>query len=422
MCGKFVPSLVLRKKKMRLSRIFQIASTFKMNHLAIYLKNKATTCFCAVHYLCKMDQLQKKLIDNLTERREVQLLRQLPPSLEGWTDFCSNDYLGYARMPMEQPHTARVGGATGSRLISGNSKLAEELEDQLAHFHQAEAALLFGSGYAANIGLLSAVVGRKDTIVYDKLLHASLRDGIILTRARALGFAHNDLNDLQQKLQAASGTVFVVVESIYSMDGDVAPIVEIAQLCQAAGAALIVDEAHSTGILGPQGEGLVVAEGLQEYVFARVHTFGKAIGSHGAVVAGSQVLKDYLINFARSFIYSTALPSHTLASIQQVYQQLAVGDELAQLRSHIRFFLDYCPPALCRRLVPSTSPIQALMCPGNVAVTALAQSLQEQNMAVLPIRYPTVPAGQERLRICLHSFNTEQEIRDLIHLLLAAQH
>jgi len=363
-----------------------------------------------------MDQLQEKLRKQLSDRKLVQLYRQLPSPLDGLTDFCSNDYLGYARIKMETS-AEEMGGATGSRLISGNSRLAEEVEDQLAHFHQAEAALLFGSGYTANIGLLSAVVGRKDTIVYDKLLHASLRDGITLSRARALGFAHNDLGDLQQKLKAASGNIFVVVESIYSMDGDVAPLSQIVECCQQAGAALIVDEAHSTGSLGGKGEGQVVAEGLQAQVFARVHTFGKAIGCHGAAVVGSQLLKEYLINFARSFIYSTALPAHTLLSIQQAYRQLAVGQELTQLRENINFFLANCPPLLRERLVPSTSPIQALLYPGNEAVTALSQRLRANGMAVLPIRYPTVPAGQERLRICLHSFNTKQEIEQLFRVL-----
>lgn len=363
-----------------------------------------------------MDQFHKKLNQQLSGRKLAQLYRQLPTPLDGLTDFCSNDYLGYARLKVDDSDE-KMGGATGSRLISGNSRLAEAVEDQLALFHQADAALLFGSGYAANIGLLSAVVRRKDTIVYDKLLHASLRDGITLSRARALGFAHNDLNDLQQKLKAASGNIFVVVESIYSMDGDVAPLAKIAELCQQADAALIVDEAHSTGVLGEKGEGLVVAEGLQAQVFARVHTFGKAIGSHGAIVAGSQILKDYLINFARSFIYSTALPGHTLLCIQQAYRQLAIGEELSQLRDNINFFLANCPQGLAKRLVPSTSPIQALLCPGNETVNDLSQMLRSNAMAVLPIRYPTVPAGQERLRICLHSFNTKQEIKHLLRLL-----
>ncbi|MEL7220240.1 MAG: 8-amino-7-oxononanoate synthase [Bacteroidota bacterium] len=363
-----------------------------------------------------MDQLPDKLRKQLSDRKLAQLYRQLPSPMDGLTDFYSNDYLGYSRLKVEGGIN-ETGGATGSRLISGNSRLAEEVEDHLAHFHQAEAALLFGSGYAANIGLLSAVVGRKDTIVYDKLLHASLRDGITLSRARALGFVHNDLDDLKQKIKAASGQIFVVVESIYSMDGDVAPLAQIAECCQQAGAALIVDEAHSTGVLGEKGEGQVVAEGLHSQVFARIHTFGKAIGSHGAVVVGSQLLKEYLINFARSFIYSTALPVHTLLSIQRAYRQLAVGQELAQLQANIDFFLANFPPLLRDRLVPSTSPVQAFLCPGNEAVTALSQRLLANGMAVLPIRYPTVPAGEERLRICLHSFNTKEEMKHLLFLL-----
>ncbi|PSR10770.1 MAG: 8-amino-7-oxononanoate synthase [Bacteroidetes bacterium] len=352
----------------------------------------------------------------LAARRAAHLLRQLPPPLTGQVDFCSNDYLGFARSNSAAAAAGRV-GATGSRLISGNSPLAEQLESELAAYHHAEAALLFTSGYAANLGLLQAVTERQDTLIYDKLVHASLRDGILLTRARALGFAHNDVADLQKKLAAASGRVLVVVESVYSMDGDVAPLRAIAAACQAAGAALLVDEAHGTGVCGDRGEGLVVAEGLQDQVWARVHTFGKAIGSHGAAVVGSRLLRDYLLNFARSFIYSTALPDHTLAVIQQAYQQLPTGVAIRQLHERIAYFQQQCSPAVRARLLPGNTPIQAFLCPGNAPVMALAQELQRANMAVLPIRHPTVPAGQERLRICLHAYNTEAEIDQLLAVL-----
>ncbi|MCL4171189.1 UNVERIFIED_CONTAM: hypothetical protein GTU68_025567, partial [Idotea baltica] len=252
--------------------------------------------------------------DALDARQAQGLLRQLPTPIGERIDFCSNDYLGFA-------HTLRVaaptsGGATGSRLISGNSTLAEALEQQIANFHGAEAALLFPSGYAANIGLLPAVAGRGDTIVYDKLIHASLRDGIRLSRAKALSFAHNDLTDLIKKLQNPEGQTFVVIESVYSMDGDQAPLTDIVNICQQYDALLIVDEAHGTGVIGKRDQ-----------VWARVHTFGKAIGSHGAAIVGSQLLKSYLLNFARSFIYATALPDHTLLSIQAAYSALELGEE-----------------------------------------------------------------------------------------------
>lgn len=364
-----------------------------------------------------MSSFHQKMQDALDAREAQGLLRKLPLPIGERIDFCSNDYLGFARTLAVDANTS--GGATGSRLISGNSELAETLEEQIATFHGAEAALLFPSGYAANIGLLPAVAGRGDTIVYDKLLHASLRDGIRLSRAKALGFAHNDLTDLTKKLQAGEGQVFVVVESVYSMDGDQAPLAAIADICQQYDALLIVDEAHGTGVIGQRGEGLVVALGLENQVWARVHTFGKAIGSHGAVIVGSPLLKSYLLNFARSFIYATALPTHTLLSIQAAYDALATGDEVARLQDRVGYFLANCPTHLQRALIPSTTPIQAVICPGNMQVMQLAAHLQQNNIAILPIRYPTVPQGEERLRICLHSFNTNEEIDKLLEVLAA---
>lgn len=348
----------------------------------------------------------------LRQRQEAGLKRDLPPPIADRVDFCSNDYLGFAQtLP---PVPVLEAGATGSRLISGNSTLAEEVEKQIADFHGAEAALLFPSGYSANIGLLPAVVGRKDTVIYDKLLHASLRDGIKLTQARALGFAHNDVLDLAKKLMSAQGEKWVIVESVYSMDGDEAPLPEIVEVCQEHGAHLIVDEAHGTGVIGPKGEGSVRALGLETQVWARVHTFGKAVGSHGAAVLGSALLKEYLINFARSFIYTTALPPMSLAHIKTAYERMQGTTIVAELQERIQYFRQQCPALVHQRLIPSHTPIQAVLCPGNLAVQALAAHLQDQKIAVLPIRYPTVPQGEERLRICLHTFNTNDQIDQLL--------
>lgn len=364
-----------------------------------------------------MSSIHQKMQAALDARQAQGLLRKLPPPIGERIDFCSNDYLGFARYLRVDASTS--GGATGSRLISGNSELPEALEQQIATFHSAEAALLFPSGYSANIGLLPAVAGRGDTIVYDKLLHASLRDGIRLSQAKALGFAHNDLTDLAKKLKSTEGQVFVVVESVYSMDGDQAPLAEMVAICQQHDALLIVDEAHGTGVIGTRGEGLVSALGLEHQVWARVHTFGKAIGSHGAAIVGSQLLKSYLLNFARSFIYATALPTHTLLSIKAAYESLATGTEVAHLQDRVKYFLANCPTHLKGALTPSTTPIQAFICPGNTEVMQLASHLQENNFAILPIRYPTVPQGEERLRICLHSFNTNEEIEKLLNVLAA---
>lgn len=229
----------------------------------------------------------------LQQRREQHAFRQLRLQ-EQKTDFCSNDYLGLARSGRVQEDALtisrqlhQVHGSGGSRLLAGNYELAEKAEELLAAFHEAPAGLLYNSGYDANLGLFSCVPQKGDSIVYDQLIHASIRDGIRLSAAQSFSFRHNQLEDLQKKLENAANTrTFVAVESVYSMDGDLAPLVEIAALCRQYNAHLIVDEAHATGVIGNKGQGLVQALQLAGSCFARVHTFGKAVGCHGAVVLG----------------------------------------------------------------------------------------------------------------------------------------
>ncbi len=380
--------------------------------------------------------LQKKL----DERRQQNAFRTLRlPS--GKIDFCSNDYLGLGKRSLvighgaleredalivnrdsqvqnQQPVTSNLQlatGSTGSRLLAGNYELIERVEAQIASFHQSEAALIFNSGYDANIGLLSSIAQKGDTILYDFLSHASIRDGIKLSAAQSFAFLHNDIVDLERRLQQASGTVFVVTESVFSMDGDMCPLQEIVILCQQYKAHLMVDEAHATGIIGAKGEGLVQHLALQQKVFARVHTFGKACGCHGAVVLGSSVLRDYLINFARSFIYSTALPPHAVAHIEKSYQTFP---EMVAERVHLQGLINYfqAAPMAYEKLVSQT-PIQAVIVPSNHAVKQLANKLQDAGFDIRPILYPTVPKGKERLRIVLHSFNTMAEVERLVQLL-----
>lgn len=382
--------------------------------------------------------LQKKL----DERRQQNAFRTLRlPS--GKIDFCSNDYLGLAKRSLVIGHEALeredalivnrdskvqnqqqvtsnqqlATGSTGSRLLAGNYELIEKVEAQIATFHQSEAALIFNSGYDANIGLLSSVAQKGDTILYDFLSHASIRDGIKLSAAQSFAFLHNDIVDLERRLQQASGTVFVITESVFSMDGDTCPLQEIVALCKQYQAHLIVDEAHATGVIGTKGEGLVQHLGLQANVFARVHTFGKACGCHGAVVLGSKLLRDYLINFARSFIYSTALPPHAVAAIKKSYQTFP---EMVAERAHLQTLIAYFQAAAIgyEKLV-SLTPIQAVIVPSNDAVKQLANQLQDAGFDIRPILYPTVPKGKERLRIVLHSFNTMLEVEKLLELLKA---
>jgi 8-amino-7-oxononanoate synthase len=361
------------------------------------------------------DFLSKKL----EERTAQNALRQLQlPS--GKIDFCSNDYLGIVRNRLLETKAGAAfmnyrHGSTGSRLLAGNSLMAEETESFLAEFHEAEAGVIFNSGYDANLGLLSSVPQRGDTIIYDYLSHASLRDGIRLSFAQSFSFRHNDLEDLDKKLQAAAGNIFVVTESVFSMDGDMAPLQEMVALCEKYKANLIVDEAHATGVTGGQGEGLVQQLELQSTCFARIHTFGKAVGCHGAIVLGSALLRNYLVNFSRPFIYSTALPESSLAAIRTAYELFPA---MSAERDHLQQLINLFQQESCRYEKPvSITPIQVVVIPGNDAVKEVALALQDAGMDIRPILYPTVPKGSERLRIVLHAFNSLQEVQQLCRLL-----
>ncbi|MBF0351857.1 MAG: 8-amino-7-oxononanoate synthase [SAR324 cluster bacterium] len=372
-----------------------------------------------------MDSFEKLLQNLLLKRQEAGLLRQLE-QYHSLIDFCSNDYLGFARshelhdavlrkmVALSPPAT----GSTGSRLISGNSLLAEALETRIATFHKASSGLLFNSGYDLNLGFFSCVPQKGDTVLYDQWIHASIRDGLRLGVARHFSFRHNDLNHLKEKLRQASGQVFIAVESVYSMDGDFAPLTELTSLCKETGAMLIVDEAHGTGVFGPQGRGRVVELGLESQIFARIHTFGKAMGCHGAILLGPEILKNYLINHARSLIYSTSLPAHSLISIQCAYDFLEQHPEMLEaLHERIRFFRSQLRSGSAISFLESYSPIQGALIPGNEKARQTALFLQKSGFAVKAILSPTVPAGTERLRICLHVHNQQEQIMRLLEAL-----
>lgn len=371
------------------------------------------------------ESLTERLDAALLKRREDGNLRNL--KIESGIDFFSNDYLGYAdslklqgliKEELSRYSTAPT-GSKGSRLLAGNSTYAMGLERKLADFFDFEATLLFNSGFDANLSLLSTVPRRNDTIIYDELVHASIHAGIRLGNARAIKFNHNDAESLLEKIALATGTVFVVVESLYSMDGDISPLTRFAQICLAKGAYLIVDEAHSTGIFGNGGRGLVDQLNLQDKIFAIVHTFGKGIGAHGASVSGSALLIEYLINFARPFIYSTALPFHTLACINMGLEY-ASGDEYSRSRlmSNIRFFKKLMLENQFI-LTDAPGPVQSLILPGNEQCKKASDYLINAGFAVRAILAPTVAPGTERLRICIHSFNTESDISSLVAALTA---
>ncbi|MES2617734.1 MAG: 8-amino-7-oxononanoate synthase [Bacteroidota bacterium] len=353
------------------------------------------------------------LKEKLWLRQSTGLLRELITADTDFIDFCSNDYLGYARLAELQPATHAMNGATGSRLVSGNTTAIEQTEALVAHYHGGQAALIFNNGYAANIGLLSSIAQRGDTIIIDELAHASIIDGARLSLAQHYKFKHNDIEDLEKKIRLAKGTCFVVTESLFSMDGDMAPLQSIATLCAQHGALLIVDEAHATGVYGSKGDGLVAELELQEQVFARVFTFGKALGLHGAAVVGSHTLRQYLINHARSFIYSTALPPHASAQIATAYTLLPHADR-AQLMALIAHFKTAIKQLSGYTFIDSHSPIQALIIGSNDVAKQLSAHLLNNGYFVKAILSPTVPVGTERLRICLHLHNTKTDIDQLI--------
>ncbi|HVY73968.1 MAG TPA: 8-amino-7-oxononanoate synthase [Puia sp.] len=360
----------------------------------------------------------------LQERFRRDAYRRLQLA-SGEHDFFSNDYLGVAKNGLIE--TALEGqsfshGSTGSRLLAGNYPLIEEIEQQIASFHDAPAALVYNSGYDANIGLLSAVAGRGDTILYDQLSHASIRDGIRLSLANAFSFRHNDVEDLEKKLQGKKGNVFVVTESVFSMDGDQAPVIEMTSRCEHYGANLIVDEAHATGVVGALGEGLMQRENLHHRCFARVHTFGKALGCHGAAILGSELLRNYLINFSRAFIYTTALPPVSAAAIRAAYELFpkmqAERKQLGRLITHLSAHRQITTAnGETYSFKPSATAIQCLVIPGNERVKTVANKLLDQGFDIRPILHPTVPEGEERLRIALHSYNTVEELERLIAIL-----
>lgn len=345
----------------------------------------------------------------LRKRRDQGQLRSLQTGV-GLVDLTSNDYFGFAR---DGKLAKGSSGATGSRLLSGNHPFYEKLEDRIGRFHRAESCLIYNSGYTANLGLLSALGTEESTFLYDLEIHASMIDGMRLSGAKSAPFRHNDVESLEGRLKGVRPPVFVLVESIYSISGELAPLQEIAALCDRYEAHLIVDEAHGTGICGTKGEGVVVELGLESRVFARVHTFSKALGAHGACVLGSWVLKEYLLNFSRPLIYTTALPMAALVSIELSYEKLEKEAKIHQQR------LKTLRAHFCKKtgMKGTQSPIQPVYISDIEKLRALAKRLKEKGVDVRAIVPPTVSRGKECLRVVLHSFNREEEIDQVVEVL-----
>ncbi|WP_165750040.1 aminotransferase class I/II-fold pyridoxal phosphate-dependent enzyme [Cellulophaga sp. Z1A5H] len=386
-----------------------------------------------------MASFPEKLSKKLEDRRGANSLRVLPAQ-QLLIDFSSNDYLGFAKnttifegvIALLKEKNLKFNGATGSRLISGNYGLYAEVEDAIAEFHAADTALVFNSGYDANVGFFSAIPQRGDYIFYDEYIHASIRDGIALSTAKGYKFKHNNLQDLQRVInrvialernQGAEVEVYVVTESVFSMDGDSPDLVAFANFCEKHKFRFVVDEAHALGVFGKEGQGLVAELNIAHLVFAQIVTFGKGLGCHGAAILGSVQLKEYLVNFSRSFIYTTGLPPHSLATIYLAYEQLAKTNSLLELKNNITYFKEQLTNLEIKEaFIPSNSPIQCCVISGNEKVKNLASVLQNNNFSVKAILSPTVSKGQERLRFCLHSYNTKQEIADVLKILKKLMH
>lgn len=354
----------------------------------------------------------------LVKRKSDGNYRQLGELNNDLIDFSSNDYLGLARSETLKQRIIQAyqsspskNGSTGSRLLTGNSTITSATEKRLASTYGFDSSLIFSSGYMANLAFFSSVPQKGDTVFYDELSHACIKDGLRLSFAKRFPFKHNDLEDLKQKLKQAKGQVYIACESVYSMDGDMAPLVELAELCQTNEARLIIDEAHSTGVFGALGQGLVYELALQQQVFAVIHTFGKAMGVHGASISGSKDLQSYLINFARPFIYTTAPSDFEVFSISEAFSYLAEQpNRQANLHHKISLFKASIES-------DSQTSIHTIMIGGNSRTKQIANELQANGFDIRPILSPTVKEGSERLRICIHSFNSEEEIIRLASLL-----
>ncbi len=383
------------------------------------------------------------LQSELAQRKENGLLRQrrlldspqaehIVANNQHFLSFCSNDYLGLANHPALVKAMQKAAGDSGvgsgaSNLITGHHRYHDELEKQLAKFVGLPAALLFSTGYMANIGVLGALVGRGDAIFADKLNHACLNDGGYYSLAEFHRFAHNDVAALEKLLKESNARhKFIAVDAVFSMDGDIAPIPVYLALCEKYDAYLYIDDAHGFGVLGPHGEGTLahfqssknMAKSPRIMMMA---TLGKAAGVAGAFVAGESVVIDYLIQTAKSYVYSTPAPPALSATLQASVKLIETGDHL---RTHLSDLINYFKKNLNLKkwhLLPSETSIQPLIVGGNLEALALSEYLQTQGILVPAIRPPTVPQNTARLRISLSAAHTTQDIDRLVAAIMQAE-
>jgi 8-amino-7-oxononanoate synthase len=372
--------------------------------------------------------LRRRIAAELDELRRERLFRTL--DLPAGIPLSSNDYLGLAsdpRLAAETIRAIRAGGrvgSTGSRLLAGNSRDWELAEEELAAFAGTEAALYFSSGYAANVGLLSALARPGDLVFSDSLNHASLIDGMRLSGARKVVYPHGDLSCLEEALAAhrrEPGAKLIVTESLFSMEGDLAPLADLLVLGRKYGAELIVDEAHAVGVWGPEGRGLAFRAGISGEVLAAVHTCGKALACAGAFVCSSREVKQYLVNRARTFVFSTAAPPYLA---RQIRASLALARVMEAERAHLHAIASVLREGLRAEgfdIGQSASQIVPLVARTSEAALAWAESLREDGFFVRAIRPPTVPEGAARLRLSLTAALGRDDIDRLLGACLRAR-
>ena len=381
-------------------------------------------------------ELDQRIVDGLSRHRRLLDSPQAENIIANdkpYLSFCSNDYLGLANRPeliSAMQHAAQDSGvgSGASNLITGHHRYHDTLEKQLAKFVEMPAALLFSTGYMANIGVISALMGRNDAVFCDKLNHACLNDGAILSRADFQRFPHNDVAALEKLLKASNAkNKLIAVDAVFSMDGDIAPLDKYLALCEKYDAYLYLDDAHGFGVLGEHGKGsashfrLLKNKRLAKRVIMMA-TLGKAAGVAGAFVAGEQVVIDYLIQKARSYVYSTPAPPALSATLSASVNLIEQGDVL---REHLFTLINDLKRNLKSnkwQLMPSQTAVQPLIIGSNQAALALSEYLQTVGILVPAIRPPTVPLGTARLRISLSAAHTLQNIEQLIHAIHQAEH
>jgi 8-amino-7-oxononanoate synthase len=369
-----------------------------------------------------------RALEKREQRRTLVDTNATDGAYRALTNLCSNDYLGLSHseelrsVVIEAVRTAPRIGGTGSRLLSGHLREWDSLEQEFAQFARTESALYFGSGYAANVGLLTSILRKDDVVFSDELNHASLIDGMRLSGARKVIYRHLDLNDLETALRAtahSTGRRFVVSETVFSMDGDIANVAELASLCARYDAGLVLDEAHAIGVHGPNGRGVAAAAGLTAEVIAMTHTCGKALASAGAFVCGSATLREHLINHARTFIFSTAMPPYMAGQIRAALRiARRMDSERAELFANAKRLTTELK-SQGYDTVASASQIIPVVVGGNDEAVATAEFLQREGFAVRAIRPPTVPQGRARLRLSLTSAIPASEVNRLANCLAA---